>query len=232
MRAFLSPPVRTARWVRPLVNGTCSRLRLRWAGGLAIVAMLSPGSLFSQGSSSGNYPAVTIRHAATNEFKPLPKMGAVFSATNHTSQTVSLTAPAVEVKTGSKWSEQGRPNLQSIVFAAPGYPAKLGPHQAGYFVVEFSSRVRGSSPGVNYLPQQPAGTPWRLQVNVQENLAGLADASARVKRGEQVIKQQLGGSTNASMTEVLSLKTTLFGEPVVVVSDEVSTPNDGADGKN
>ncbi len=209
--------------VRPTVSGKIPRLGLRWVGGLAIAAMLSPGSLFSQGDSSTNYPPVTIRHAKTNEFQPLPKIGAVFSATNHTGQTVSLTAPAVEVKAGSKWAAQGGPNLQSILFAAPGCPTQLGPHQAGYFVIEFSSRVRGPPLGVNYLPHQPAGTPWRLRVNVQENLTGLADASVRVKRGGQVIKEQLGGSTSSSMTDVLSPKTTFFGQPVVVVSEEVSS---------
>ena len=119
--------------------------------------------------------------------KPMSlSMGMVFSATNYTEHAVSLTAPAIEVKTGSKWTEQGGPNLQCIVFTGPGCPIHLSPHQAAYFVIEFSTRVPGSSPGVNYLPQGPTGTPWRLRLNVQDNLTGLADASARVKRASAV----------------------------------------------
>ena len=163
--------------------------------------MLSPGNLFSQGVSSTNAPPVTIRHVKTNEFERFPKMGMVFSATNYTDQAVSLTAPAIEVKTGSKWIEQGGPNLQCIVFTGPGCPIHLSPHQAAYFVIEFSTRVPGSSPGVNYLPQEPTGTPWRLRLNVQDNLTGLADASARVKRASATIKDQLGGNTNSSITK-------------------------------
>ena len=154
--------------------------------------------------------------------KPMSlSMGMVFSATNYTEHAVSLTAPAIEVKTGSKWTEQGGPNLQCIVFTGPGCPIHLSPHQAAYFVIEFSTRVPGSSPGVNYLPQGPTGTPWRLRLNVQDNLTGLADASARVKRASATIKDQLGGNTNSSITKVLSPKTTFFGKPVVVVSEEV-----------
>jgi hypothetical protein len=70
---------------------------------------------------------------------------------------------------------------------------------------------------VNYLRSRPTAAPWRLRLNVQENLTGFADATARFKRGAEI----LAGQANSGMKSVLSPKNTIFGPPTIVFSDEV-----------
>jgi hypothetical protein len=144
--------------------------------------------------------------------------GAIFWATNHTSNTFSITLSAVEVKEGTKWI-----TLSSFVYGVmfqPVYPARaapqaralVAPHEAGY---AFARR---------HVPTNfPPGTTWRVRANVQPTLTGLADRAARIKAypGDLLEKLQGGNTNHPSRPSTFSKRLTYMGKGTEIVSPEV-----------
>jgi hypothetical protein len=85
---------------------------------------------------------------------------------------------------------------------------------------------------MNYIAGQPTGPVWRLIVSVQEKLAGLADASARLTRYPDMrARLAANGVTNAPVNPFSSAYS-YFGKPTRVSSEEVpnqSSPEPFAD---
>ncbi|MCX6925538.1 MAG: hypothetical protein NT154_20365 [Verrucomicrobia bacterium] len=143
--------------------------------------------------------------------------GAIFWATNHTSDTLIITLSAVEVKVGTKWTIR-RYIHQGLMFQ-PVYPARaapqarppVAPHEAGYAYARA------------LVPNLPPGTTWRVRANVQPMLTGLADTVARVEAYPGDLLEQLhGGNTNyPSKPSTFSKRRTYWGKGTEIVSSEV-----------
>ena len=185
-----------------------------------------------------------FRPLRLGRFGPAP-LGTVFLVTNHTSATVAVNLTAIEASAGSNWITQLTPHGPLILWAASAVPTPgstngfspgltstaLQPHQAAYATISFSGAPGSSGPaagspvgvGMNYLAGRPTGAVWRVVVSVQEQLTGLADASARITRySDMRSRLAANGVTNAPLNPFSSAYTYL-GKPTKVVSQEVPT---------
>lgn len=109
--------------------------------------------------------------------------------------------------------------------------SELKPNQSAYVTIQFSGGPSPSGPvqrswvpmGMNHLAGAPTGAVWRLVVNVQEELTGLPDAVARIRRyPDMQARLAASGITNTSINP-FSGEYKFFGKPTRVVSQEVST---------
>jgi hypothetical protein len=163
--------------------------------------------------------------------------------TNHTAETVVISVLAVEVKVGSNWITQMRPQCPLLLSATnairlPGVTGpfmpgltrtELGPHEAAYSTISFSGNPTASGPEVgsivgcamNYIAGQPTGSVWRIAVNVQEKLTGVADVEARLARYHDIQRRLVrAGVTNAPLNPFSSLYS-YYGKPTKVRSEEI-----------
>jgi hypothetical protein len=196
--------------------------------GLLAATLLASQSRASENVSSVTNTPVVMRHVDGTNFGSLLAGDTVFFCTNQTSQSVLLTAPAIEIKSGSTWATDSGPYLQTIWFAAAGSnTTTLEPRQAGYCIIRFSPLrfpspgAPPNPPGLNCIPvPPPTGSVWRLSAQVQNKLSGLSDASARVKESADQFRNRPGGNASASLTNIWSQRTSFFSVPVATVVTE------------
>lgn len=213
------------RWAKPLVFVV--------AVGLLPIHLLAAESPKTQTSSS-NSPVV-VRHVQSVPFGPLGPGDAAFLCTNQTSHTILLSAPFFEIKSGSNWVTNSGPYLRTLCFVTTvsnTLTCELRPYEAAYCTIRFSSarlssqRSSAKGLGINLIPTAPPpGSVWRLGVQVQNKLTGLADTSARAHDSATLLKDQLAGRTPTAANKPWSRATTYCSLPITtVLSDELPAP--------
>ena len=155
---------------------------------------------------------ITFRYIKTGEFNNTGYIstGTIFWATNHTTNTLSITLGGIENKVGSNWVVQSY-EWQPLLFAPPGTTGGqryLAAHSAGYATVQLSS--------------QPTGTVWRAKATVSSPLTGLSAQSKHLRLYPQILKDRLqSGNTNIPLNP-FATNITFFGKFSHVLSQEVS----------
>lgn len=162
--------------------------------------------------------------------------GTTFVITNRSTKTIVATISAIEVKVGSNWVVQSRPD-RMLAFAgtnairipgathafSPGdITYHLAPHQASYSTIQWrDSQMAGMGIGMNYLSGRPTGSVWRLSLSVHEKLTGWDDVVARLKQIKRSRRLVALGITNSP--SFFSTNVSYFGKPITVLSEEVTS---------
>jgi len=196
------------------------------AAGLLAATLLAYQSRASESASSVTNTPVVMRHVDGTNFGFLLAGDKVFFCTNQTSQVVILSAPAIEIKSGSIWVTNSGPYLQTIRFVMAGSNSTtLEPHQGGYCIIRFAPPSRPPHPpGLNFITAPPpTGSAWRIRAQVQNKLTGLADASTRARISAYELRRQ--GNSKISLDRIWSQSASSYGIPITtIITEEMAAP--------
>jgi hypothetical protein len=156
---------------------------------------------------------IGFRYIKTGEFNNggyLMPFGAIFWATNRTTNMLSVTLSAIEIKKETYWVSP----LQSsrrLPFQPPGQPPSgmgcLNPHAAGYASIQLSN--------------QPSGTIWRAKVLVAPILTGFEDKVARIKHYPDLMQRRWRTGNTKTRMNPFATNMFFYGTPIEVRSQEI-----------